>query len=629
VSRFLQGGAEALWNDGNLMVSRDCFDTAYRLAEQAGDAEAMGLAAIGYGGLRLNEHRGAAAGALLHSRLRRALAVVDLTTPLAVRLRARLAGEADFRTGGNAAVIGAVEEARHSGDATARAEALSLAHHCLLGPEHAAARAGLGAELIAASFETGRRSDLLMGLLWRTLDQLLVADPHAERALTELRGELAEGDHLAVSYVVQAIEVMLAIRSGRFELAESMAAECSQRGGLCGDANSTGWYGAHLVCIRWYQGRIGELLPMLRELVNSPTLSVADNSMLGALAVAAAVNGESREAAGALARLELTGLPRSGSWLLSLYAVAEAAYLVGDGATAAAAYELLKPHAGMPIMGGLGVVCFGSAEHALGVASLATGDLDRAVGHLQEAVQENTRIGHWPAVALSRARLAEALALRGAGDDHTVATRELSTARQEADALGMRLPTAAGSNWPATGGEGSTVGLRRRGRRWEVELGPRLSTVEHSIGMGYLAALVANPGREIAAVDLAGGLGVPTAATGAPNSGQEVLDATAKRAYKARLTELESEIEELEASNDLGRAGKVRAERDWLIAELSAATGLSGHVRHFATSEERARVSVSKAIWRAVNRIEQADPVIGAALRTSIQTGGRCTYLPR
>ena len=78
-------------------------------------------------------------------------------------------------------------------------------------------------------------------------DLFLDGDPHAEGRLGELRGLLADRDHLAVGYVVRAIDVMLAIRSGRLAEAERLAKECLDAGGKAGDIDADGWYAAHLV----------------------------------------------------------------------------------------------------------------------------------------------------------------------------------------------------------------------------------------------------------------------------------------------------------------------------------------------------------------------------------------------
>src|SRR6185437_13609573 len=132
----------------------------------------------------------------------------------------------------------ALDEARAVGDPVVRAEALSLAHLCLPGPGHGSLRRELATELIGESFRTARRSDLLLGLLWRTADLLADGDPRAQRSLAELRQELAREDHLVVGFAVAALDVMLAIRSGDLERAERLAEACARRGEAVGAANA-------------------------------------------------------------------------------------------------------------------------------------------------------------------------------------------------------------------------------------------------------------------------------------------------------------------------------------------------------------------------------------------------------
>ena len=48
----LADGARAQHEVGDLQASRDSFERAYRLAEQAGDADSMALAALGLAGPR-------------------------------------------------------------------------------------------------------------------------------------------------------------------------------------------------------------------------------------------------------------------------------------------------------------------------------------------------------------------------------------------------------------------------------------------------------------------------------------------------------------------------------------------------------------------------------------------------
>ena len=592
VQALLVRGTRAVSYDGDLRGGRRHFQTAYLAAEQAGDSSAMALAALGMGGLWVHEHRTATGSALLRFRLQNALALVDPDSALALRLRIRLGGESDYRDGQNAAILALLDEARRGTDAVARAEALSLAHHCLLGPDHVDLRRSLAVELVQESFATKRRSDLMMGLLWETVDLFQGGDPHAERRLREL-GELLESeDHLAVRFVVCAISAMLAVRAGRYTEAEQLAQDCFELGTAAGDVDATGWYAAQVAAIRWYQGRLPELVPMLSELVHSATLSVVDNSCLAVLALAAATAGDRSKATSTLAvlrRRDLTRLPRSSSWLVTMNGIVETAHLLEDTETSEQAYRLLSPFAHLPMMLSLGVACFGSVHHALGVASLTMGEADRAVDHLREAVRQNLALAHWPAVAASRSRLAQALELRGGAEDARAARRELAAAAEETATWDATIPYPTRSTTRT-----ASLSCTRQGQRWRFDLAGRRALVEHSIGMLHLAVLIANPGQEIAAVDLISGLAGLSEAAADLVSGQEpgrreaasvphmsvqpILDPVASREYRLRLTQLGAEIEDLEARGLEEKVAQARRERDWLLNELAGAIGLGGTV---------------------------------------------------
>jgi hypothetical protein len=624
VRSLLAAGDRAFDEDGDLDAGRRWFDLAFRAAEAAGDREAMAEAALGSAGLWVHEQRTSGPAATTRARLRHALSIVEPRSTLALRLRARLAAEADYRDGRHTTIVGLLDEARLSADPVAHAEAVSLAHHCVLGPDHSALRRTLADELVEVSIRTGRRGHLLMGVMWQTVDLLLDGDRHAERRLAELRGLLAQSDHHAVGYVGDAIDVMLAIRSGRLDKAEVMARECAARGAAAGDADATGWYGAQLVTVRWYQGRLVELLPMLRQLVHSPTLSVVDNSYLAALAVAWAQAGDRRAAAGALAQLrgrDWADLPRSSSWLVAMSGAVEAAALLDDVDTAERVYALMAPHADLPMMASLGVTCFGSVQHALGLAALTAGHLDRAVEHLRAAVEDNLALGHRPAGALARLRYAQALTRRAGRADVAAARHELGAASAEFDALGLAAPTeCAGPSEPAR--------CIREGRDWRIELGGRGVVVAHSVGMLHLAVLMANPEVEIPAIELVAGIAGMRRADGRGASAQPMLDRVAMLRYRDRLSQLTAEIEQYESSGQEDRAARAETERDWLLSELSTATGIGGRIRTFADSDERARLATSRAIRRAIARVAGADSVIGAHLHRSVYTGMRCSYRP-
>jgi hypothetical protein len=171
------------------------------------------------------------------------------------------------------------------------------------------------------------------------------------------------------------------------------------------------------------------------------------------------------------------------------------------------------------------------------------------------------------------------------------------------------------------------VNCRRHGRRWQLQLGGRVTLVDDSVGLKYLAILLANPGQEISAPELAQGADRLAAITAtAAASHQPVLDAAAMRDYRRRIRALQADLDAAEMDGDPQGAARIRSELDWLTSELGAGTGLAGRPRPFGDNAERARIAVGKAIRRALVRVTTADPVIGRHLSARLQTGHHCIY---
>jgi hypothetical protein len=92
--------------------------------------------------------------------------------------------------------------------------------------------------------------------------------------------------------------------------------------------------------------------------------------------------------------------------------------------------------------------------------------------------------------------------------------------------------------------------------------------------------------------------------------------------------ELQDDIAEAAANNDFERASRVEAELDALVTQLAAATGLDGRPRQFTGADERARVSVTKAIRSAISHLGAQLPELGHHLTITVHTGSRCVYQP-
>jgi len=636
--------AQAALACGRMTDARGRFERAVRVVEGEDDPALLAEAALGLGGHWVNEYRTPVDRARVLGLQRRALAGLPAgerggavshaaTSALRCRLRARLAAEEAFDGAPVEAVLDALAAARGTGDPRAHAEALSVTHHVLLTPALAAGRLALADELVRVASEAGLGVLALMGLCWRAVDLFLAGDDRAVAALEDLRERANALGCQNILYVVGAIDAMLLIRAGRFAEAEAASVRCRALGEAIGEVDTLGYHAAHLMGIRWIQGREAELLDLAGEVAASPTL-VADDFAFRTTAAAfmarAGLRDEARAALDGLAADGLARLPQSTTWLVGMTGVVELAVELGDPAIAREAYDLLAPYAGVPTLGGMAVICLGSTERALGLAAGVEGDWARAADHLERAVAANARLGNLPLVAVARADLAGAV---GRAGDRDRATELLRVAVGEAEGLGMaerasawreRLGELEAAPAAATGAPDEVRGtLRPEGAGWLVALGDRRAHVADRVGMRYLAQLVSRPGQLVPALTLASAGEVPD-----DTSPHELLDDRARADYAARAAELSRDLAEAEAHHDLARAEGLRAEMDALVDQLESAVGLGGRTRTFADPAERARSAVSKAIKRAIDAIDAADPALAAPLRATVTTGVACSYTP-
>jgi hypothetical protein len=618
--------ADALLACGLLADARPVYR---RALDQATDPASRARAALGLGGIWVDEHRGQAERERVLSGQRLALEGLPADEDaLRIRLIARLAAEAVYDGADVGPVFDAVAAAREFGDAGVLSEVLSLSHHALLAPEHLVERLSLADELIAVASHCGDELRTLFGLLWKTVDLYLAGDGRAERTLLELRERVEAVGCRSIAYVVAAIDVMRLIREGRLDDAEHAADECFRLGLEVGDADATGYYGAHLLAIRWFQGRQLELVETAKEIADSATLVTPEFAFR---ATTVALVAEAADLSGARARLDelaadgLAALPRSSTWLMGIASIVEASRLLDDADLAAEAYRLLLPFADRPIIPSLAVSCFGSTEWALGVAAATAGHLDTAVEHLEQAVAANVRLGHRPMTMVAHARLADALIRRAHARDRARAVDSLLSAAGIADEIGIPGRAAEWRERAATvdtdSAEADAGELRKDGDRWLVVAGDRRAVAPDLVGVEYLGTLLTHPGTEIPAVELSGVAGLEA-------GGQEVVDRTTLDAYRRRVAEIDDELAGAGAARDRRRVRRLGEERDALRAELASVLAVDGRSRRFVDSSERARTAVRKAIARAIDAIEASDEAIGSELRATISTGRSCAYLP-
>ncbi len=522
------------------------------------------------------------------------------------------------------AVGGARTDAARSAGAPARAARAALAYALFAQcdvrwePGSAGERLQLADELAVAATAAGETELLLEAHLARLAALLELGDARFEAqvdAFTRLAEDTAIPHYV---YLARSRRATLASLTGPFQRAERLIAEAAAYGERIAEPDTWAVQASQLVGLAMLRGgwtSASALAAARGKPLTPPEVAVHEQAWLAVEA------GDPAIAARLVATLPER--PAAYRWRQAALLTADAALAaaVGDLARSASLYDQLLPMAGEWAVVASAVFTTGPVALHLGVLAAALGRREDAVRHLEVAVGRCDRLG---------ARL------------------HADRARAELERVRVALPSALAGQPPRASGHDSAVGpggeqpneFRRDGEAWLLTFGGRTASVRDVKGMRDLAVLLASPGQEIAATDLAAGsyLGETAASParaqvplrgGTPvPAADPVLDERARAEYRARLAFLDGELAAADARQDADRSALLAAERDALIAELSRAVGLGGRPRRLGDAAERARTTVTARIRDAIGRVERAHPELGAHLRATFFTGARCAYRP-
>jgi hypothetical protein len=639
------GDAEA--RGGDFAGSRATFLEAAAIARRASMPAHLARAALGYGGrlpwLRAGKDR------RLIPLLQDALVLLGgsddrLRVRLLIRLACAWRSSPEHREQSRTFSHQAVELARQQDDPATLSYALAGLFYATWWPENLEPRLRIAHEMVAVAEAVGDGERMIDGhlLLYMALTELgRMSDARTElEDLTRLSDELRQPAQLWLGVAPRAL---VALMDGDFSTAEDLIdTELAWTSPFTPVGVETSAARFHLFLLRREQGRLAEAEPAARASVEEFPWYPLHRAALACLLLDLGRTTEARAVFDDLAQQEFRALYRDNEWVLGISLASEACSLLGDASAAEVLYGQLSPFTGRHAIGHAeGSV--GAVDRYLGLLAATLGRQDDAERHLSDAIHLNEQMGARPWVARCQDDLAQGLLLRyhdGDRDRAAELRREaLNTARAlgmsalearitERDALSTQVPDAA-----APGGAGR---FRREGEYWTVAFNGATSQIRDSKGMRYMARLLAHPGQEQHALDLARMGDLSNAATspqhdipagGIGDAGAR-LDPEAKAAYRDRLEELRSELEEAKAFNDTERAVRAHQEIEFLTDELAAAVGLGGRDRKAASSAERARLSVTRAIRSALARIAEQSPDLGRHFAATIRTGTFCSYNP-
>ncbi|HEX3312066.1 MAG TPA: hypothetical protein VHS32_37975, partial [Streptosporangiaceae bacterium] len=630
--------AEALTKTGTDPATARVIDEAVRLARDAHEPRLLAVAAL-LNAQHLDFNAPADTATAL---LREAAAALDPADhALRARTLARLAitlaaAPAEARDTAERAVLDAREAASRDPDQDAAAAALAAAltarHFVLWGTQDPADALAAADEIVTAAQRARAPETELDGRVLRLTHLLELGDgPAAQRVLPELDRMAEWLRQPAVRLAALSRRSTLAALTGDFVPAAENARQAFQTGQAAGLPDAGAVYWGQLFAIWLHAG-----LPAadeqwmereLRDLVARSNLPVAHAA---ALVQVEAAHGAVEQARGRLDELVGTGLGTMRPDMLFLWALsllARDCVVLGEVRHAPRLYQALAPYAGRAVVAAGAVLCAGSADFYLAGLAALSGDTATADRHYRAAASMHRRLGARPMLAHTLYEHARLL-------DPSAASAALAEARAIAADCGMTRLLAV---LDQPGQPGNVLTLKRDEDSWLVGFAGAVTRVPDSLGLRYLDLLVRHPGRELAALDLvrltaAAGPAAAAAEDGlhdASGTGaDEVLDQQARAAYRQRLTGLDEELAEAEAWHDTERASRLRAEKDFLVRELAAATGLGGRPRRLNAESERARLNVTRAIRSAIARIRDRAPAAAAHLDRSVRTGTRCSYSP-
>ncbi len=627
---------------------------AIALARRLGAIELMARAALSLGGFGLSP---GIVDDLLVSTLEDALTALSPgDSALRARVLVRLAAALYYSDRGarrEELVQEALAIARRLDDRATLAYVLDLGALATSGPDTTERGLAWGRELFALAEELGDPELSVRARSW-TIDLLLELDdlPGADMAIEALdRIATDVRDPRARSYIpLHRARRMLML--GRADEAEALINAGIQLGWSLQDSTVPILAGAQLFWLRRAQGRLAELEEPVRQFADALPAMPAWRAALADVYLHLGRTAEARREYERLAERDFTALPRDNAWFVAIAMLAELCEEFGDAARAPILEALLEPFDGRNVVTPEGVFA-GPVTRYLALAAAAREDWDTTRRRLAEARAACERLGYAPMLAVLDLDEARMLVGRGGPGDARAAREHLVSTRERATALGVpvlgeRLERVerALAGTPATpvpvAGGPATGALHREGEAWRIDFEGRTLHVRDAKGMRHLALLLSRPGVEVHAVDIVGaaeGAGDAGSVAAAAEAGLEVraaggedagavLDAAAKAAYRLRLEDLQEEVEEAEAFNDPERAARAREELDFIAHELAAAVGLGGRDRRAASNAERARVNVTRAVRKAIARIDHEDAHLGRELATTVHTGTFCRYEP-
>jgi hypothetical protein len=569
-----------------------------------------------------------------------------LDDALRARLYARLAGdlvaanEVEQSERIFALCDAAAAAARHAGAPGALAIALLgafTARMMDMRPETAGATVPNSQEALAAAEASGEHEYAAATRYWRAMS--LFASGESEAFASEVDGIVNASAASRVPQALWLADTLGAFRAtvqGRFAEARDTMERALATGHRAQLPNTLGMYGYQRIMWHLLQGRLAEIAAELGAFVEGHPMGAGWRPLR---ALARLASGEAVAARVEFQMLLANGYPPAERGVMArTYLVGMAALCVAlrDREHAPMLYDWVSRRQEVWMIGG--GTTLGPWALMLGALARLCGRPADAVRHFETAIQLARQMGSPPIVARAQSLLASLrLSLQPDAEERERIAEMLAEAAHSAKELGLadvaarveRLQTKVAHEQV----QPADNTFRLDGEVWAVRYAGRDLRLRDGKGPRYLATLLAAPTREVHVLAFGA-----TSSSPSPWAGHEGLsvglpggciddgpDQRARREYRARLDDLRTELEEAERFADNGRAERLRAELEELVAELAGCFGTRPTLRGPA---ETARKAVTKVLRTQIGKLLDLHPALGRHLRDTVRTGKVCVYAP-
>lgn len=593
-----------------------CVEAA-TLARIAGDAILLAQSALAYGAVLVSGGVDPRMVAMLEEAV---AALPEEDSPLRAQVMARLAAArqpSPIRDRDIALAFAAVEMGRRV--AQPRELMIVLQHACgtLYGAVHPRIRLPIARELERIASDVGDCARVLQARVRIALDLLETADFASYEQLANAYEQLASPlGPAAAPWRVPLMRSMIALARDRFDESERWQAEARRlESGRPAARRAQAYHRTGFLRAAERHAALRANIPTVRslwlEMPYGPIL--ADAHVASDLARIGAED-EAREL---LARLPDEVFAEE----INAPALAEAVWIAGDAAHADVLYASLArgPDRWRPYWLDTEIV-EAPGDRLLAYLAGIAGRWDVAHQHFARALTAVEAVGRRAMVARMRFEMGD-LMFR-AGRDVGGARLLVAAARDGAAALGLTELVALIDRRHGRSTPRQAFAMTAEGEYYAITTPRGTLRFKAVRGMSYLALLIARAGADVHVLELVGADEVDRSDAG------ELVDATALRAYRARLDELRAIAEDADELGNAARADAARAEMEEIAAELGRSTGRQGQPRRSASAVDRARSAVQRRIKDAIDRIADQDADLGAWLRQSVTTGNHCVFRP-